>query len=212
MSQADELERLARLLDEGKLTVEEFETAKRQLLGSAVEKSAAAGWYKDPTGTAAYEAYWDGHRWTGATRPVSGTGPTAKRSSCRTAAIVGGLLFLIPILVALFLSVFASNSGTESNTTTGDRPTTTQRVSTTSVEDLVECLEPGICVSGRRANLIVAARDTGLFGFDDQVWLVYTAETCEDLATMRGNIPGLVPERPLILDQALTLDEAERDC
>jgi hypothetical protein len=65
-----------------------------------------------------------------------------------------------------------------------------------------------MCVSGRRATLIDAARDTGLFGFDDQVWLVYTAQTCQDLVTMRGNIPGLVPERQLILSQAITLEEA----
>jgi hypothetical protein len=118
MSQAEDLERLARLLDEGKLTQEEYETAKKGLLGpteaATTPTQAPAGWY--PSAEAGHEAYWDGERWTGATRPGSGTGPAtspAKRSGCAIAAIVVGALILLVIVIAVVSVQIAGNEISE---------------------------------------------------------------------------------------------------
>jgi Protein of unknown function (DUF2510) len=116
VSQAEDLERLARLLDEGKLTQEEFESAKRTLFGSgdgATQTQSPAGWYKDPSGVAAHEAYWDGERWTGATRPDPNAAPATKRSGCLTALIVGVALVLVFTVVAVLAVVTAGNEVSE---------------------------------------------------------------------------------------------------
>jgi len=71
----EELERLTRLLDEGRLTQAEYDRLKDRLLGSVTQRpdvtqsSMAPGWYHDPSGAAKHQTYWDGERWTGATRP-----------------------------------------------------------------------------------------------------------------------------------------------
>jgi hypothetical protein len=61
------------------------------MLGSLAEPTAIAttptprigvtptvpGWYHDPSGVATHQAWWDGQRWTGATRPDPGEFPPA---------------------------------------------------------------------------------------------------------------------------------------
>lgn len=42
-----------------------------------VELPVEPGWYNDPTGAYTHQAYWDGHRWTGAVRPGVPNGETA---------------------------------------------------------------------------------------------------------------------------------------
>lgn len=74
MSKFEDLERLAEMLDQGKVTQAEYERLKAELLAepSAVTSDPAAsppaGWYDDPHGVANQQAYWDGQRWTGASR------------------------------------------------------------------------------------------------------------------------------------------------
>lgn len=41
-----------------------------------VELPVEPGWYNDPTGAYTHQAYWDGHRWTGAVRPGVPNGET----------------------------------------------------------------------------------------------------------------------------------------
>lgn len=74
----EDLERLARMLDEGKLNQEEFDQMKAELLARPDEPLEAqhpmagkpVGWYDDPSGkNVGYQAFWDGREWTGETRP-----------------------------------------------------------------------------------------------------------------------------------------------
>lgn len=69
------------MLDEGKIDRDEYESLKADLLAEGtVERGSMQGkqpgWYKDPSGVAEHEAYWDGQSWTGETRRVfvDGTG------------------------------------------------------------------------------------------------------------------------------------------
>jgi hypothetical protein len=68
----DDLERLGKLLDEGKVDSEEYALLKSELLSKPEQPTApekAPGWYNDPAGNANHQAYWDGQKWTGSTRP-----------------------------------------------------------------------------------------------------------------------------------------------
>jgi hypothetical protein len=67
---------------------------------------SAPGWYNDPSGVAAHQAYWDGGRWTGATRPdprmfpvAPGAGPE-ERDRLRTALIVLGIIVTVATVAA----------------------------------------------------------------------------------------------------------------
>lgn len=77
VDKTEELERLARLFDEGRLTQEEFDRMKQELLASTPEPAnsmlgKSEGWYPDPTGNQSdYLAYWNGQDWTGDTKPVA---------------------------------------------------------------------------------------------------------------------------------------------
>jgi hypothetical protein len=118
MSQAEDLERLARLLDEGKLTPEEFEAAKRELLGSGESvpaTQAPAGWYNDPSGAVTHQAYWNGERWTGDTRPgpQAALGVKQRRSGCLVIALVVGALLIVGFIVALVAVQLAGNEVSE---------------------------------------------------------------------------------------------------
>ncbi|MGA8040638.1 MAG: DUF2510 domain-containing protein, partial [Acidimicrobiia bacterium] len=63
----EELERLARLLDEGKIDSQEYARLKQEIMdeSGAVTPAVptAPGWYNDPTGKATHQAYWDGEKW-----------------------------------------------------------------------------------------------------------------------------------------------------
>ena len=43
----------------------------------APDGPTTSGWYNDPSGRATHQAWWDGTRWTGATRPGPGEFPDA---------------------------------------------------------------------------------------------------------------------------------------
>ncbi len=77
MTKYEDLAQLARLLDEGKLSQEEFDRAKKELLGSDSSQESMPirnpGWYSDPSGKLSHEAYWDGEKWSGDTRKLQGT-------------------------------------------------------------------------------------------------------------------------------------------
>jgi hypothetical protein len=106
MGVSEDLERLGRLLDEGKLTTEEFEQAKAALLaGGAPTTTSPAGstnpppgWYPDPHGRTGTSAWWSGTEWTGATQPTQpATTPvivqqTKKSGGCLRAVLIVGFL------------------------------------------------------------------------------------------------------------------------
>lgn len=115
MGVSEELERLGRLLDEGKLTTEEFEQAKAALLRESSTRSEerAPGWYNDPSGKATHQAYWDGAKWTGATHPAAGTtAPVSpgKSGTPEWAKAVGGLVIVL-VVIAYCGGAFGGDSG-----------------------------------------------------------------------------------------------------
>ncbi|MEX2251468.1 MAG: DUF2510 domain-containing protein [Acidimicrobiia bacterium] len=106
----EDLERLGRLRDEGKISEAEYQNLKQDLLrdGSVSAALPAAGWYPDPTGVANRQAYWDGEQWTGHTHddaPGLATPPTLnpkpKRSGCLRVVIVAVVLVGLIGVVAL---------------------------------------------------------------------------------------------------------------
>lgn len=69
------------------------------------------GWYYDPSGSATHQAYWDGGKWTGATRPDPRRFPDAMPPRPRTnrwvivAIIIGVAVFATAVaLVAIYLA------------------------------------------------------------------------------------------------------------
>lgn len=104
MGVPEDLERLGRLLDAGKLTPEEFESAKAALLaGGTSDASSAigsskppAGWYPDPHGRTGLSAWWNGEEWTGATQPTQSAATpvivqqTKKSGGCLRAVLIIG--------------------------------------------------------------------------------------------------------------------------
>lgn len=74
MSRFDDLERLWTMLDEGKITSEEYAQLKAELLAEPSPKPGplgpfdsmegmSPGWYSDARGKSSRVAYWDGSRW-----------------------------------------------------------------------------------------------------------------------------------------------------
>lgn len=75
VSKFEDLERLGKMLDEGKIDRDEYERLKADLLAEGEPSTPAdpmegkpAGWYNDPSGKAQHQAYWDGEKWTDQTR------------------------------------------------------------------------------------------------------------------------------------------------
>ena len=63
----DDLERLGRLRDEGRISEDEYESLKEALLQGTEPDSvptSPAGWYPDPNGVVNRQVYWDGEQWT----------------------------------------------------------------------------------------------------------------------------------------------------
>lgn len=118
----EELQRLAGLLDEGKITVDEYERLRTELYSDVspsadpVEpetSSQAPGWYNDPSGAASHQAYWDGEKWTGHTRAGPGQPAPAATSSSKTLAwvaiaVVGGI-----VLISILALIAVQLAGTE---------------------------------------------------------------------------------------------------
>ncbi len=78
MSRFDDLERLWKMLDEGKITSEEYAQLKADLFAEGSPRPGllgpfdsmegkSPGWYSDAQGKSSRVAYWDGTRWAGAT-------------------------------------------------------------------------------------------------------------------------------------------------
>lgn len=122
----EELERLARLLDEGKIDSQEYARLKQEIMGEsgdiAPSVPTAPGWYNDPTGKATHQAYWDGDKWTGATRdgPTSspaGIPPVASsqpgRSGCFWIVIAVIILIVLGAIGALVAVMVAGRTVTE---------------------------------------------------------------------------------------------------
>ncbi|MGA7281686.1 MAG: DUF2510 domain-containing protein [Acidimicrobiia bacterium] len=123
----EELERLARLLDEGKIDSQEYARLKQEIMGESGDIGpsvpTAPGWYNDPTGKATHQAYWDGDKWTGATRdgPTSspaGVPPVASsqlgRSGCFWIVIAVLILIVLGAVGALVAVMVAGRTVTES--------------------------------------------------------------------------------------------------
>jgi len=85
----EDLKKLSAMRDAGEVTPEEYEVVKAELIaeiGMAPKgptETRPPGWYNDPEGTHRHQAYWDGEKWTGQTRPDAGqiaqTSPTEKK-------------------------------------------------------------------------------------------------------------------------------------
>lgn len=124
----EELERLGKLLDEGKINSEEYARLKKELMDEigATSSSGAPtspGWYNDPSGNASHQAYWDGEKWTGATRPdpttpADGTPPVVtaqqRRSGCGWIIIALIVLIILGAIGALLAVSIAGRTVTES--------------------------------------------------------------------------------------------------
>lgn len=58
--------------------------------------SSSPGWYKDPSGEAVHEAYWDGEKWTGETRrPGAPDVPRSTSVRSRPWLLAGGALLVV---------------------------------------------------------------------------------------------------------------------
>jgi hypothetical protein len=60
----------------------------------------APGWYSDPEGVHTHQAYWDGEKWTGATRPQ----PTRNRTWMWIAVTIGVGMALVVFFLLLVLN------------------------------------------------------------------------------------------------------------
>lgn len=73
----DDLKELKAMLENGEITVSEYDRLKTDLLAEGVAPAEPvdpmagkpAGWYDDPTGKSDHQAFWDDNAWTGQTRP-----------------------------------------------------------------------------------------------------------------------------------------------
>lgn len=123
-----ELERLARLLDEGKIDSKEYARLKQEIMGESdgtPSVPTAPGWYNDPTGKATHQAYWDGDKWTGATRDgptpsPADTPPVATsqrgRSGCFWIVMAVIVLIVLGAIGALVAVMVAGRTVTQSLT------------------------------------------------------------------------------------------------
>ncbi|MGA7098597.1 MAG: DUF2510 domain-containing protein, partial [Acidimicrobiia bacterium] len=122
----EELERLARLLDEGKIDSQEYARLKQEIMDESGDATPAVptapGWYNDPTGKATHQAYWDGEKWTGATRDGSSASPAAMppvatsqpgRSGCFWIVIAVIVLIVLGAIGALVAVMVAGRTVTE---------------------------------------------------------------------------------------------------
>jgi hypothetical protein len=71
------------------------------------------GWYHDPEGRSAHQAWWDGTRWTGATRPDPGQLPQVVAETPRTVgkvvvAVVVGFVVLVAVMAAVAVIAVSS--------------------------------------------------------------------------------------------------------
>jgi hypothetical protein len=73
------------------------------------------GWYSDPEGNQPYEAFWDGQRWSGATRPKPMSGPVIGKTRMRPLGWEVGLVLMVAgagwFLFALFFVPVILNEG-----------------------------------------------------------------------------------------------------
>ena len=119
-----ELQRLAKMLEEGEISAVEYERLRAELYDDVASRDDPAdadteaiepGWYYDPTGVASHQAYWDGEKWTGATRPGPaqiGQPTKSSRSLVGVSVAVGAAIVLIVILAVVVVQ-FAGSAVSE---------------------------------------------------------------------------------------------------
>jgi Protein of unknown function (DUF2510) len=110
----EEIERLGKLLDEGKISQDEFERLKGELLdGPTASTTFQPGWYTDPTGETTRQAYWDGQQWTGATRTPSipastpTTPPAVTGQPGRSGCLMAFLIIIALLVLASIVGLIA---------------------------------------------------------------------------------------------------------
>ncbi len=113
MSEAfDDLKRLSGMLANGGITQAEYDKIKADLLAESETpappsapshpmEGKPAGWYDDPSGNATHQAFWDGAKWTGQTRPRSTTQPP--QQSTKKSGVGKWILIGIGVLLAFGL-------------------------------------------------------------------------------------------------------------
>ncbi len=74
------------------------------------EKPTTPGWYNDPEGVRPYQAYWDGEKWTGETRPSLVRRRTRRYAGWSIIVLVGGgyLWIVIDTIVKLIVTDYYS--------------------------------------------------------------------------------------------------------
>ena len=78
------------------------------------KQPTSPGWYRDPTGVATHEAYWDGEKWTGETRKPGGTtGEPSGSHRAKAWLITAGALMVVGSFLPWAQAGIFSFSGTQ---------------------------------------------------------------------------------------------------
>ena len=111
MGVPEDLGRLGRLLDEGKLTQEEFDQLKAALLAGDSSETAEAtasaqkpGWYADPDNPSQWR-WWDGSGWTDTTQSTINVFKPGGTSDVPAKTSRGGCLRTVLVLGVLVLAI-----------------------------------------------------------------------------------------------------------
>lgn len=79
---------------------------------SEITTPTAPGWYKDPAGQASHEAYWDGEKWTGATRQPGSTAAQQPSTMARPWLFAAGAFLILGSFLPWAQAGIFSLSGT----------------------------------------------------------------------------------------------------
>jgi uncharacterized iron-regulated membrane protein len=194
----DQLKHLTRMLEDGQITQSEFDSLKSELLAgqAAPTGDKPAGWYQIQSGQTHYEAWWDGHGWTGATR----TGPTASKPRKPATKRLGFWLLMffvvMPMVATVALVVVAAAAGlgvaasaespagptaSESRTTTTTTPR--PRTTTTTTPGATTATKPRpVTTYDTMESEVAAALERWQGNYDDALEDVWDTTNCEDLA------------------------------